>query len=682
MVPRTIRKHLARLRRRERGLRLVWGAARWLALALAALAGACLVDYLIDRTMPTPWALRGLLVFLQAALSLSACALLILWPLTRRLSDSRLALMVEDKTPALGHRLISTVQLNQPDARIEGMSPELIGVVTRETEQLAGRVSFPAAADHRRLRWSAAVAGPVLLAAAVPLVAAPALTLALLQRQLLLDVEIPRSVYLTGETASVWPSGEEVVLQFRARGEGLGPDLKGTALAYLDVGGTETYDLVYESAAGPREAIYTARVRPLSVDFRYRAYLADGRTPGDGVIHFEPRPVVVKETAWVVLPEHCGLRPDGTPYEVEQSRGEIVGMHGLRARVQVKVQKPVKQAVLELLGAPYPDLSRPSRETAAQRNAVEALSAVAAMGLLAGPTAASLDTAAGLAASRGEVVLRQLRLVFPKEQPEATWTFDLRPTETAYRIRVLDQHGFANIAAPLRGVTIVPERSPQVALLRERFLPAKAFRSPGGSDVDFEVDGMPLGLDPEGRPGPIRIGYTATGAYGLGQARLRYRVLKKVEGSQEEQPGGDERWQIYPLPEITGRGRKGFDPKRGQFRDAENEEDVPFFAAPSPDPQHLLPRTIGGGQFDFKTSDLSDARGNRIELKPGDQVEFYLEVFNRNPDRSEAVVGRSEARVKVVVAAPEFRRWVFDTLQEENRLRQLEARQRGVFDPR
>ena len=56
-------------------------------------------------------------------------------------------------------------------------------------------------------------------------------------------------------------------------------------------------------------------------------------------------------------------------------------------------------------------------------------------------------------------------------------------------------------------------------------------------------------------------------------------------------------------------------------------------------------------------------------------------MFNRNPDRAGAVVGRSETRVKTVVTAREFRRWAFETLQEENRLRQLESRQRGVFEP-
>src|SRR6266542_337920 len=131
MVPRTIKKQLARLRWRERCLRLIWGGARWLALALVALALACFLDWLIDRAAETPWAVRVLLSGAQVGLWAGAAFFLILRPLWERLSDSRLALWVEKRIPALGHRLISTVQLNQPGAKTQGMSPELIGAVTR-----------------------------------------------------------------------------------------------------------------------------------------------------------------------------------------------------------------------------------------------------------------------------------------------------------------------------------------------------------------------------------------------------------------------------------------------------------------------------------------------------------------------------------------------------------------------
>jgi hypothetical protein len=679
MVPRTIKRGLARLRWRERWLRLSWGLARWLALALAALALCCLTDWLLDRYAETPRALRAAMLLAQAGLWAAAVFFLVLRPFCARLPDSRLALWVEDKDPRLEHRLISTVQLNQPKAKTQGMSPELIGAVTRETEHLVRDVNFPAVADHRRLKWSAGLAAPVVLLAALPFLLMPATVWALLARQLLEDVEIPRSIYLEPATAEIWPSGEEVVLRFRVWGSAVAPDIRGTAYILPEYGPKESYELVYESTPEPGTAVFTARVRPLSIDFRFGAELLDGRTKRTGRVHFEPRPAVVRQDAWLILPRYCGLRPDGTPYELPQPRGEILGLRGLSARVEATVQKPVREAVLELLGTPYPDLSLPTRESAAQRHAVEVASSASALAQLGNPAGSGpLEGAAGLLAGRGEVVLRRLKQTFAAGADRLHWTFDLHPTETGYRIQVLDEYGFANAPTPPRGIAIVPERPPQVALLRERFLPAKAFRLKGPEE-DFEVDGMPAALDAEGRPGPIRVAYTASGPFGLGRAQLRFRVLKKVEGSQEEAPPGEEHWYTLPLIEKSKSDKGPFDLGRGVFQDSEDDEEVPFHAA-TPENPEVLPRTLGGGRFEFKTSDLLDAKGQRIRLRAGDQIEFFIEVFNRNPDGSEAVAGRSETRIKTFVPADEFVRWALDTLQEESRLRQLEARQRGVFD--
>src|SRR5262245_19409870 len=95
MVPPTIRRGLSRLRWRERVLRLAWGAARWLALALAALGLCCLADWVIDRFTDTPWPLRVVMLAAQVLLWAGAAFLLVLRPLAARLSDSRLALWVE-----------------------------------------------------------------------------------------------------------------------------------------------------------------------------------------------------------------------------------------------------------------------------------------------------------------------------------------------------------------------------------------------------------------------------------------------------------------------------------------------------------------------------------------------------------------------------------------------------------
>ena len=163
MVPRSILQQLSKLRRREVLLRLVWGTARCLAVVAIALLAACLIDYVIDREQDTPWVLRLGLFFLQAVLVVGVAALFLIKPLLGgKLSDSELALQVEDKHPELQHRLISAVQLNQQGAETEGMSPELIAKVTREADKQAARIPFAQVADSGRWVWSAAVAGPVL----------------------------------------------------------------------------------------------------------------------------------------------------------------------------------------------------------------------------------------------------------------------------------------------------------------------------------------------------------------------------------------------------------------------------------------------------------------------------------------------------------------------------------------
>ncbi|HEV3259717.1 MAG TPA: hypothetical protein VG013_22810 [Gemmataceae bacterium] len=599
MVPRTILRQLSRLRWRERGLRLAWGATRWLAVAVALLAAACLADWLIDRREDTPWALRLGMLVAQAVLWVVLAAVLVARPLLRHMSDSRLALWVEDRAPRLGHRLISAVQLNRPNAQTAGMSPALIAAVTREAEQQAAAMRFARMADHRRLKWSALLAAPFALAVAAVFVLWPATIMALLARQFLADRDIPRSVRL--ESASrelVWPSGEEVVLRFRATGDAITGGMRGDVRIDPDGEPSAHYPLVLESMRKPGEAVFVARVPPSAVDFAYHAWLEDGRTHRPSLVHFEPQPAVIEQKAWLQLPEYVGLRPGGQPYEQEQPRGDIIGLPHCKARVAVRTQKPVVRATLELIGQ-----------------------------------------------SR-----RRLNLHIGEDGQTADGTFDLRSEERAYRVLVEDRYGFKNADPARRSIRIVTAEPPLVTLLPERFPSA----DDEGPAEDSEVDGVPVPLG-----GSIRVAYSCTALYGLGRARLRYRVNE-----------GD--WTPLPLTEMQGSAQTGaFDPRRGAFEHSGWRDQVEFHAAPSPDPATFWGRTEGGGRFDFQTRRISD-------LKVGDRVEFYVEAFDRDPD-PEALPGRSESRVKTVVTGPELETWVRQTLQEESRIRRLEARQHGIF---
>src|SRR5262245_40569711 len=95
MVPKTIRRPLGRLRRRERRTRLAGGAARLVAASAAALALACLADWWIDMRRETPYLLRVATVAGQIGLAAVLVVVWLLAPLVRRRSYDQLALFVE-----------------------------------------------------------------------------------------------------------------------------------------------------------------------------------------------------------------------------------------------------------------------------------------------------------------------------------------------------------------------------------------------------------------------------------------------------------------------------------------------------------------------------------------------------------------------------------------------------------
>src|SRR5262249_1133567 len=150
---------------------------------------------------------------------------------------------------------------------------------------------------------------------------------------------------------------------------------------------SERYPLTFATQLQPGVAEYVARVPSATVDFAYHAWLGDGRTREEARVKLVPRPVVKDLRAWVLLPSYIGLRPDRTPYEQLQPRGDIVALHQSLGRVLIVTQKPIVKAVLELVGSP--------------RKAP-----------------------------------RRLDMVLGPGETLAVRTFDLRPDETAYRVHV------------------------------------------------------------------------------------------------------------------------------------------------------------------------------------------------------------------------------------------------------
>ncbi|HXG61347.1 MAG TPA: hypothetical protein VNO22_08235, partial [Planctomycetota bacterium] len=325
MIPETIRKRLRELDRRRRVHEAAAGAGRWTALAVGTLAAAALADWLIDLWMDTPWGLRVGGLAAQGLVWVGAWAAWVGRPLLARRSWRDLALWAEDRFPEFGDRLITAVELNAPGARTEGMSAELLAAVTRQAEDLAARTDLRARLDRRPLRRGGVSAAAAAAFAAGAFLAAPETSRALLVRQFLGDRAIPRSVALEPVADRiVRPAGEEVVLQFRARGRLSWEGLRGWVRLESEGRPSETYAMSFESA-DPEGAVFSARIPPQTGRFVCRARLRDGRTRRPAELLYEPRPVVTRLEAALVLPEYCGRRPDGSRYEQARPRGDVAG---------------------------------------------------------------------------------------------------------------------------------------------------------------------------------------------------------------------------------------------------------------------------------------------------------------------------------------------------------------------
>jgi hypothetical protein len=654
MIPMTITDEITALRRLERRLRLVWGVGAFAALSVLVLVVFCWIDWRLDLREETPGSLRVSMLLAQIGLWAVAGYFLVLRPWWARLGDDDLALWVERRLPVLNQRLISAVQLNRPGADTRGMSNELIGAMTGEAERYIAASRLLDLPDRTRLHWGLGLIGGVVLFIALHWLLLGQVFPILIGRQFLATLPIPRGVEISHRNRVVQPVGEPVRLYFEALSKQTLEGVDGHVCVQAEGRPEETYPLVPARTVVGRDwhlHYYAAEIPPGATPIRYRARLGDGRS-GWGEVTYEPRPEITRVEAWVLLPAYAGVRPDGQRYVQPQPRGDVVGVPGARAVVRFLVSKPETHVGVRTYSRPaqsllatmptachdlYLGLAAVSTQLAAQ-----ALAAQAVRQLEADETAARDGFGPEL----------HSRYFAPKwDEPPDSVEFDLRAEETAYRIHAYDAYYFSNLRPPRRSITVIPDEPPQVQLLPERFDPQGA----EGLSEDVEVTNMPL---PVGEA--VQVGYYCRDALGLDRAELRYRV-------------NDGPWRRLALREVTGTPRHGpFDPRRGLFANSHEREQVYFHAVPSANAELVPGRLEGGGRFDFQTRGIPG-------LKLGDTLEYFVEVYDKNP-QMERAPGRSEIRKKKIVTEQQFKEWVWQTLQHEKRLRSLEQKQRGVFD--
>jgi hypothetical protein len=699
---------LNRWRLMERVIRFLWGGARVLAVALTVLAVACLLDYLIDRyrgseswrtflrktwvfapkpaepgeswaTDVTPLWFRFLMSAGQAALAGWLAWAFVIRPLRRTPLVDDLAFRAEKAIPEFDHRLVTAVQLNRAEARTQGMSQHLIAELTREAGEIATKHNLLSLVDYRRVGYALAVAVPVLALWGAFFALKPALAGALVQRQLLLGGEIPRTTFLKNVTQDVWPTGAEVDVRYFVTGE-----WDETAVGRIRVQPTgqpeEYYDLKFERAARADDtdgAYFVTRLPASSTDFGFAARLVNGRTRDAGFVRFEAPPQANEVEAWQLLPRFVGTKtgePNG-PRFVRQNegskRGEVVDvLPGASVRVVAQFSKPLTHAALVPVerDGPHERFLKP----------VEPL--------------ARTDDRMGV-----------------------EWEFATTPKTIGYKLEVADDRGFANAVPIRRNVRMLDDKPPSVVFLPEstRHPDPKDFDGAGDPRVYEWGDKLPLA---EG--GRVMVLFHARSEQAIGRAAIRYRVLPKgvpfdqlpAEWQKVNHPADDPEAKVFARlllkptaydpkkdgPYVTDLGlfERSWDGLTGLKRGDRMKKSVEFYAFPSTAPGVEPAALEAGGRYMFEIDGLTklvpdkDNAGKFVsaKLELGDTVELYVEAYDKNPAANRAPGFTREARRKIVVsgddAALAIRMRDEQNKKLQDKLRDLAADQAGVFKVR
>ncbi len=730
---------LTRWRRVEQLIRLAWGGARWVAIVGVVLAGACLVDWLADRylgsesfrkfrtatwvfaprsTAPEDWSpdaivdetpfwLRFLMTSGQLLLATGLAYLLLVRPWRRTPPVDELAGTAEKAIREFDHRLVTAVQLNRPEARTLGMSKVLIAEVTREAGELASRHNLLRLIDYRRLPLAALVAVPVLLAWGGFVLAKTELATVLLKRQLLLSVEIPRTIHLTNVSQEVWPTGSRTEVRYLVTGEfdknmvgrvRIEPEaryrlsapaltdlqkkvpeavgkkldsLKDKELTQAEFKNETAKILGREEAAQFQDtiwdkvefvyqpefyvdlkydrdiadgALFVASLPESTSDFSFSARLGNGRSRERGRIRFEPPPQAVELESWQLLPKFLGTRPDGQPYE-RQTEGAKRG--------EVVDALPMSSV---RIGAVFSKPVKTAILTRIERGVAD------------------------------KDRLKVAPLAMSDDRTAAEWRFPTTERTIAYEINLVDDRGFTNAVPIQRNIRMLDDKPPVVSFMPEsdRHPDPNDFYGKGDPKSYEWGDKMPLAAG-----GRVMVIYHARSEQGVSRANIRYRVIPKgvntsaypKEVQEIQHPSQDPEAKVFarlPLKPVTadlktvgnyvldlGLFEKSW---QGLGEDARDRVNIEFYSFPGPNPAADPPGLEAGGRYNFEIDGLLKTLpdGSTAKLELGDAVELYVEVFDKNPGANRAPGYTKEARRKLVVT-PEEAVYTLQMRDEQNR---------------
>ena len=311
-------------------------ALEGLGLTAAVFLGIVLVGFALDNLF---WLSAGIRIILLVG-GLSAVVFLlvlrIIRPLARKVSNERVAIVLEKAYPGLDNAVINAVQLGRD--RLEGYSRLVADEIVKDADLEVKTLELPKAVERRRLkRYSiaaAVAAGAVLLY----VVAFPAHFANAFERYSHFSTYVPP---ITKTKIEIEPgnitlrSGEDLVVTCTPSGNV--PDG-----AQIQFGDGSRLSMQFEGGR------FAYRLADVTEPITYVVYAGDARSP-DFKVNVIYVPTVERVTITYEYPEYTGL----SDRIVENTTGDLDAVEGTNAYVKAEYSKDVNFASFEFGGGIY-----------------------------------------------------------------------------------------------------------------------------------------------------------------------------------------------------------------------------------------------------------------------------------------------------------------------------------------
>ncbi|MFW6162494.1 MAG: hypothetical protein ACODAJ_06965 [Planctomycetota bacterium] len=335
-APAPIRSRLAGLRRAVRLWVWLDGGAAVLLTAAGLGAASLLVDRLFRMDRPQ----RALsLVVGLVALGVVAWRRLIR-PLSRRLADEALSLVIESQHGELGQRLISALQFaRQGEAGAVGCSPAMVRATIEAGAQAVGSLDFRDALDARKRNHNLLQIGGVMLVGVAAAVLFPSTMGLWFSRNILLSTRRwPQKTHLrvlgAEDDALVCPRGDDLTVHVEADPEGVVPSM--VTIRYRGPSGSDSEPMVMVG-----ENVFRTVFKNVLEPFRLRASGGDADTPWCRVRLVE-RPALETLSLSYVPPQYVGKREVRLPSNIGPHPVPV----GSTLLVEVTATKDLAEATL------------------------------------------------------------------------------------------------------------------------------------------------------------------------------------------------------------------------------------------------------------------------------------------------------------------------------------------------